>query len=145
MSLKASLNSALKDSMKAKDQMRTSVLRMILSEVKYAQSAVNIHQELSENDILKVVTSYHKRLQKSLDDYPEGERKEAIRKEIAIIEEYLPKKASEAEIRAMIVEAINESQDRNFGVLMKVVMSKLGSSADGKLVSTLLKDKLSNN
>lgn len=144
MSLKETLNSALKDAMKAKDQTRTSVIRMVLSEVKYAQAAVNIHQELSDGDVLRIVSSYHKRLVKSLEDYPEGDRREAIRKEIAIVEEYLPKKAGEAEILAAISAAISGNNEKNFGVLMKDVMSRLGGAADGKLVSSLLKDKLAN-
>lgn len=142
MSLREKLNSALKEAMKAKEQVRTSVLRMVLSEMKYAQAAVNIHQELPENEVERVIAAYHKRLAKSLEDYPEGERREAIRQEMRIVEEYLPKKAGPEAVADAINAELSSSSDRNFGTLMKAVMARLGAGADGKLVSTMLKDKL---
>lgn len=142
MSLKEKLNADLKEAMKAKDQVRTSVLRMILSEMKYAQAAVNIHQELPDSEAERVVAGYHKRLAKSLEDYPEGERREAIRKEMAIVEDYLPKKAGPEAIAAAIAAAMSATTERNFGPLMKDVLARLGSGADGKAVSAMLKDKL---
>lgn len=144
MSLKAKMNEDLKNAMKSKDKERTSVLRMLLSEIKYAQAAVNVHAELPEDEIVKVVSVYHKRLTKSMDDYPEGERRDAIRAELKIVEDYLPKKASEAEVASAIAMVLSETEDRTFGTLMKAVMAKLGSAADGKLVSSQLKAKLGN-
>lgn len=142
MSLKEKLNLALKEAMKAKEQIRTSVLRMILSELKYAQAAVNIHQDLADSEVERVVSTYHKRLVKSLEDYPEGERREAIQREIGIVEEYLPKKAGPEAVKAAIESAMSSTLERNFGLLMKDVMARLGTGADGKLVSTMLKAKL---
>lgn len=144
MSLKAKMNDDLKNAMKAQDKERTSVLRMILSEIKYAQAAVNVHADLPEDEVVKVVSVYHKRLTKSMDDYPEGERRDAIRRELAIVEDYLPKKASEVEVIAAIGAVLKDTDDRNFGTLMKAVMARLGSSADGKMVSALIKTKLGN-
>lgn len=138
------MNEDLKNAMKSKDKERTSVLRMLLSEIKYAQAAVNVHEELPEDEVIKVVSVYHKRLTKSMDDYPEGERRAAIRAELKIVDDYLPKKASEAEVAAAIESVMQETEDRTFGILMKAVMAKLGTAADGKTVSGLLKSKLGN-
>lgn len=142
MSLKAKISEDLKNAMKARDKERMDVLRMLLSEIKYAQAAINIHAELEEDEVLKVVSVYHKRLTKAMDDYPEGERRVAIRAELLIVDLYLPKKASEAEVEKAIETTLAESEDRNFGTVMKAVLAKLGSAADGKVVSNLIKAKL---
>ena len=142
MSLKAKISDDLKNAIKARDKERTSVLRMLLSEIKYAQAAVNIHQELPEDEVVKVVSIYHKRLTKAMDDYPLGERRDAIVGELIIVDEYLPKKASILEVGIAIEAALQETADRNFGNLMKAVMTRLGSSGDGKIVSSKLKEKL---
>lgn len=144
MSLKERINEDLKTAMKAKDKDRTSVLRMLLSEVKYAQAAVNVHQDLPDDEVLKVVSSYHKRLTKSLDDYPEGERRDAIRTEIKIVDDYLPKKAGADEVKKVVEQVVAGTSERNFGILMKDVMARLGGAGDGKLVSQILKDRLAN-
>lgn len=142
MSLKAKISEDLKNAMKARDKERMDVLRMLLSEIKYTQAAINIHAELAEDEVVKVVTIYHKRLTKAMDDYPEGERRDAIRSELLIVDNYLPKKASEDEVKKAIESFMSESEDRNFGTVMKGVMAKLGSAADGKIVSGMIKSKL---
>jgi uncharacterized protein len=142
VSLKDRMNEELKTAMKARDKERTSVLRMLLSEVKYAQAAVNVHQDLPDDEVIKVITSYHKRLTKSLEDFPEGERRDAVRAEIKIVDDYLPRKASEDDVRKAVDQVLAGTSDRTFGPLMKEVMAKLGSAADGKVVSQVLKQKL---
>ena len=142
MSLKERINEDLKTAMKARDKERTSVLRMLLSELKYAAAAVNVHQELPEDEVLKVISSYQKRLTKSLDDDPEGEKRDEIRGELKIVEDYLPKKAGPEEVGKAIDQVLAGTTDRTFGPLMKEVLAKLGGAADGKLVSQLLKQRL---
>ena len=75
MGTREKLSEDLKTAMKARDQKTMSVLRMILSEVKYAQSAVNIHEELDEAGVMKVVASYQKKLLKAVDEFPDAEKK----------------------------------------------------------------------
>jgi hypothetical protein len=128
--------------MKAKDKVRLSVLRMILSEIKYAQASVNAQDKLPDAEVVKIAGTYHKRLTKSLADFPGGEKKQEIQNEIDIVGEYLPKKATPEEVEAAIDQIISTTDDKNFGVLMKAVLANLGSAADGKLVSQLLKKKL---
>ncbi len=144
LATKERISDDLKTAMKARDKERTSVLRMILSEVKYAQAAVNAHTELPEEEVVKVVSGYQKRLVKSLDDFPEGERRDAIRSEIKIVDDYLPKRAGADETKKVVEQVLAGTSDRTFGPLMKEVLAKLGSAADGKLVSQILKEKLAN-
>lgn len=142
MSIKARIMDDLKTAMKSQNKERMSVLRMVLSDLKYAAAQENVHAEMSEETEIKVISTYHKRLLKSRDEFPEGEKRVAIDAELKIVEEYLPKKAGPEQIQAVINELIKTSTDRQFGALMKQVMAKLGSAADGKIVSELLKKSL---
>ena len=132
----------MKTAMKAQDKVRVGVLRMIMSEFKYAQAAVNLRDELGDDEAMKVVLSYYKKLEKSLSDYPDGEAKDNVKIEMKIIEEYTPKKATAADVGKAIDDVMAGTADRQFGPLMKQVMTKLGAGADGKIVSELLKQKL---
>ena len=134
----------LKNSMKSGDKLRRTTLRMLLSELKYAQTAGTASVELDERSITKVIFNYQKRLVKSLSDYPSGPQKAQIEKEIQIVGEYLPKEPTLAEVEAAIDELIASSDEKNFGVIIKKVMDRLGSTANGKVVSQKVKEKLSN-
>jgi uncharacterized protein len=142
MGLKDKIQDDIKTAMKAKDAARLSVLRMVLSEIKYAQAQVNLQTELPDAEVLKVVTSYQKKLTKSLDDYPAGDKRTAIEAEIKVVEEYLPKKATADETMRVIDKVLAATTDRNFGAVMKLVMAEVGDAGDGKTVSQLLKPKL---
>lgn len=142
MGLKDKIQEDIKTAMKAKDVVRLSVLRMVLSDIKYAQAQVNLQTELPEDEVLKLVNGYQKKLTKSLDDYPVGEKRDAILGEIKIVDEYLPKKASAEQTSAAIAKVLTATADRNFGAVMKLVMAELGGGGDGRLVSQLLKEKL---
>ena len=128
--------------MKAKDKLRTSVLRMLLSEMKYAAAASDASAELPEEDAIAVVKRYHKRLTKSLDDFPEGEKRDEVRAELKIVSDYLPQMASEEEIGSAIDEILQNEENPNFGQVMKMVMAKFAGNADGKLISSLVKSRL---
>ena len=142
MGTRAKLSEDLKTAMKARDQKTMSVLRMILSEVKYAQSAVNIHEELDEAGVMKVVASYQKKLLKAVDEFPDAEKKAEIHKEIEVVERYLPKKIGPEETARAIEAVFASTTDRTFGVLMKQVLAQLGGGADGKMVSELIKKRI---
>lgn len=140
--LKDRISRELKVAMKAQDKKRVSVLRMLLSEIKYAQTALQSDQDLSDQDVLRVIQSYHKRLTKSLSDFPEGEKYREITVEISIIEEYLPSRPSAEVVDQLIEKVVSTSDDRSFGPLMKQLLTELGAGADGNIVSKKLKEKL---
>ena len=141
--IKTKISEDIKAAMKAQEKDRLSVLRMLLSELKYAASAENVHADMSDEAELKVVASYHKKLSKSRDEYPDEENKKKLTAEMSFVENYMPKRASSEEITKTIQEILESSPDRNFGNVMRAVMAKLGSGAEGKLVSELLKKSLS--
>ncbi len=142
MSVKEQITEDMKKAMKKGEALRKTTLKMLLSEIKYAQAAVDIHVELDEPTVIKVILRYQKRLEKSLEDYPEGEHKEKIKQEILVVSEYLPVKPSSKEIDAVIDEVLKETPERSFGVVMKKTLANLGNMADGKVVSQRIKEKL---
>ena len=142
MGLMQKIQDDVKTAMKAQDKVRTGVLRMVLSDLKYAKAENSMAEELPDADALKVVQGYLKKLEKSLADYPEGDARKAIQDEMAIVAEYVPKKASREDVEAAIAKVLGATADRNFGALMKLVTAELGAGADGKVISEVLKAKL---
>jgi uncharacterized protein len=142
MLLKERVSNDLKEAMKAQDKETTAALRMILSELKYAQSAIDIKVELADSEAVKVIGNYQKKLEKSLEDYPEGDQRKSICNEIEIVARYLPKKIERATVEAVVQKTIDSTDERNFGKLMKLCMAELGAQGDGKIVSEILKLKL---
>jgi uncharacterized protein YqeY len=143
MGLKDRIQEDIKTAMKAKDAPRLSVLRMVMAEIKNRQAQVNLREELAEDEVLKVVGAYQKKLTKSLEDYPAGDAREALLGEIKVVDEYLPKKASEAETRTAVDKVLASTTDRNMGAVMKLVMAELHGAGDGRLVSQIIKEKIS--
>ena len=142
MGVQEQISEDIKQAMKAKNKERTSVLRMLLSEIKYAQAAEGRDGKLSDNETEAVVATYAKRLRKSIVDFKGTDKLAELERELVIIEEYLPQKASSDDIINYIDQLLASTEERNFGMLMKQVLGHFGASADGKQVSTLLKSKL---
>jgi uncharacterized protein YqeY len=142
MGIKTRISEDIKTAMKQQNKDRLQVLRMVLSELKYAQANSNVHEDLPEAEEIKVVSTYQKRLEKSLNDFPDGEAKSKILAEIKVVAEYLPTKANESEIQAYIHQLLQSDNERQFGLLMKKVMTHFGAAADGKLVGDILKKSL---
>ena len=142
MGLKERIQEDIKTAMKAKDAARLSVLRMIMAEIKNQQAQVNLREELPEDLVLKVVSAYQKKLTKSLDDYPVGDARNTLIAEIKVVDEYLPQKASEEQTRKAVDKVLAATAERNFGAVMKLVMAELQGQGDGKLVSSLIKEKI---
>lgn len=143
MSLKEKILNDMKDAMKQGEKKRKGALRMLLSEIQYAQTATSKETVLDERALLSVVARYKKKLEKSLENYPEGAQRNEITEEIKIVSEYLPKEASKEEVEQLVENLLKETEERNFGKLMKASLGKLGASANAKLVGEIIKKKLS--
>ena len=144
MSVKERVIEELKSAMKAQDKLRTSVLRMILADIKIADTSGKPKDQI---DYVEVVRGYHKKLKKTREEYERLNLPEKVKElegEIAIVEEYLPKQLSNDEIRKIVEEVIkaNNYTAKEMGVAMKQIMSKHGSVVDGKKVQTILKEIL---
>lgn len=148
MHLKQRLISDLTAAMKARDTLRTSVLRM----VKAAMMNREIEKggDLPDEEMARLFQSLVKQRRDSVEQYEQGGRRDLADKEqseIGIIEEYLPQAASREEIERAVSEAIAETGAqtmREMGAVMKATASRLaGRSADNRLVSEIVKAKLS--
>ena len=137
----------LKEAMLAKDEARVSVLRLLKSALTNAQIAKK--EDLIESETLIVLDKQAKQRQDAIEQYTSGSRLDLADKEEAelkIIKTYLPEKLSEAEL-SVIVESVVKDLGANgmadMGRVIKEVMTKTAGKADGKMVSDLVRNKLS--
>jgi uncharacterized protein len=134
-------------SMKAQDAARTSTLRMVKAAM--MNRRIEKGSDLDDDDMMKLLRSLVKQRHDSVEQYEKAGRQDLVAKETAeidIIEAYLPKPASEAEIQQAVAAAIAEtgaSSMKDMGKVMKATQAALaGKNADGKLVSEVVKAKL---
>ena len=147
MKLIEQIQEDLKKSMKAKDGNRVSVLRFLLSSIKYRE--IEKKDALDDDEVLAEITSSAKRRRESMEAFTEGGRMDLVEKEeseLAILQEYLPELLSPDEVRGVVqevVQALGATGASDFGKVMKELMPKLRGKADGKLVSEIVKEALS--
>jgi uncharacterized protein YqeY len=140
------LNADMKTALKGGDKMRLSVVRMLISELKNERIAQGA--DLDEVAQRKVLASYAKRRKEAIDLARSGGREDVATREQAeydITVSYLPKQLSDDELRAIVkkhIESVNGSGPSAFGNVMKSVMGEVGGQADGKLVSTYVRELL---
>lgn len=147
MNLSEQLNEAMKAAMKAKDSLRLNAIRMIRTAIKNRE--IEERRELDDQAVISVLSTLVKQRKESAQVYREGGRPELAEKEekeLAIIQEFLPAQLNEVELRAIIEAAVNETgaaSPKDMGKVMKVVTGKTLGRADGRLVSELVKARLS--
>ncbi len=118
----------LKESMKAKEEARTSALRVLLGEFQRQPE-----KELSDKQVMGILRKLVKSEKEALTASSEAESDFLV-----VMEAYLPKAPSEAEVRTWIEENIDFSQFKNRMQAMKPIMAHYGGTVDGNLVKTLL-------
>ncbi len=143
------INNDLKIAMKEKDTFKLSVLRMLKSSLQL--EAIAKKHELSDSEIMSVIKKQVKVRKDSVEEYKKYGKDESVKsleKEIAILDAYLPEEMSEAQIMEVInavIEDVRPTSMKDMGMVMKCVNEKLAdANADMSLVSSLVKDKLSN-
>jgi len=147
MSLRDRLSEDLKQAMKARDQLRMDVIRMIKAAV--LNKEVEIKKDLDDAEMSRIMTTMIKQRKESVDQYEKGNRSELAakeRQEISIIESYLPKALTQEEVAEVVSNVIRDTGAaslKDMGTVMKAVMSRLGGQpVDGKQVSDLVRAKL---
>jgi uncharacterized protein YqeY len=135
--------------MKARDEARLSTLRMVKTALKNRE--IEKMSPLDDKEAQQVLNTLIKQRKDSIEQFTKGGRKEMADKEaaeITLIETYLPKAASEADIAAGVKAVIAEMRAptlKDMGLVMKNAMAKfaeLGLRVDGKLVSDLVRKEL---
>jgi len=138
----------LKSSMLAKDELKTSTLRMLKAEImKMEKSGEDV--EIDEEVVMQMVKRLVKQRKDSAEQFRDGGREELAEKEeaeIKILQEYLPEQMSEDLVRAEVkslAESLGITDKSGMGQLMGAVMSKLKGQADGALVKRIVEEVLS--
>lgn len=146
--LKTTIMDSVKDAMRAKEKERLSVLRQITAAIK--QVEVDNRTDLSDDDIVVILTKMTKQRREALDQYEKAGRDDlaSIEKaELVIIEEFLPTPLSEEEIAEAIQAAIAEagaSSIKDMGAVMNVLRPQIQGRADMGAVSGQVKAALNN-
>lgn len=137
------IQSDMKQAMLAKDALRTSVLRLLVSAARYYQTEKSL-SALTDGDAIQVLKRQAKQRRDSIESFAAANRPdmaEKERQELAILECYLPKQLSEDEITALVKAAMTETgatTKAQAGLIMKSVMPKLQGRADGKMVNQIV-------
>lgn len=132
--------------MKARDKPRLGVLRMMQAAIK--QIEVDERRELEDKDVVKILTSYGRKVKDQIKSYGEGGREEllqAAETELKIVGEFLPEEMSDEDLEKIVracVEEAGATGPQDMGKVMKLVMPKTAGRADGGKISGLVKKVL---
>jgi len=146
MSLKAKITEDMKDAMRAKDAPRLSTIRMLLAAVK--QREVDERREQADADVLVVIDKMIKQRRDSIAQFEAGHRADlaAVEKaELEVLAGYMPRPLSEAEIDALIAEAMaatGATGAAGMGKVMAALKPRLAGRADLAAVSAKVKARL---
>lgn len=144
--LKEKLMSDLKNSMKQGLTIRKNTVQMVRAAILQVEKDKKI--ELNDDQILEVIAKEFKKRNDSLADYEKSGREDLIaqiKEEMAVLEEYLPKKLSEEELTEKVKEIISEvgaTFMKEMGIIMKTAKERLGVTADGKMINEIVKKLL---
>ena len=148
MGLQTQIMEEIKTAMRAKDTVALEALRAIKSEMLLAATSSGSKEELTEDDEIKLLQKLVKTRKESARIFTEQNRPDLAEPElaqIAVIEKFLPAQLSEAEVEAVIAKIIAEtgaSGIASMGKVMGLASARLGGTAEGKTISTIVKKLL---
>lgn len=150
MSLKERLRADLTTAMKAGDKGRSSTLRMVLAAITTEEVAGKEARQLSDDDVVTVLTREAKKRREAAEAFAEGDRPEQAEKErseAAVIAEYLPEQLSAEEVQEIVSAAIAQTGaadegPRAMGKVMGVVTPQTKGRADGGAVAAEVRRQL---
>jgi len=148
--LKQQLQEELKQSMLARDELKTSVLRMLISAINYYEIGKGgAGYSATDEDVVSVIEKQVKQRQDSIEQFEKAGRMELAdkeKKEMAILQVFLPEQMGEDELKKLVDKAVLQSGATTIaemGKVMGILMPKIKGKADGKLVSQIVREKLS--
>jgi uncharacterized protein YqeY len=148
--LKDRLRSDLTDAIKARDEVRSSTLRMVLTAITNAEVAGKEARELSDDEVIGVLSSEGKKRREAATAFDDGGRVEMAdkeRAEAAVIADYLPEQLSQEEIVALVTAAVEQTGAagegmKAMGKVMGVVQPQVKGRADGGVVAAEVRRQL---
>jgi uncharacterized protein YqeY len=148
--LKDQLRTDLTTAMKARDEVRSSTLRMILTAVTNAEVAGKVAKELTDDEVLTVLSAEAKKRREAAVAFEEGDRPESAAKEraeAAVIQDYLPEQLGPDEIAAIVTAAVEQAGaagagPKAMGQVMGIVQPQVKGRADGAAVAAEVRRQL---
>ncbi len=147
--LKAKIQEDIRTSMFARDELKTSTLRLLMSSLKNYEIEKGLNYEAIDEDVLTIVSREIKKRRESIDMFQKGGRQELVdkeQKELEILSSYQPEQMSEDEVAEIVKKAIEQtgaSTISDMGKLMGVIMPQVKGKADGNLVGKIVREQLS--
>ena len=149
MDLREKIQNDLKNSLKAGEKIRTGVLRQLIASIHNLEIDKKAKkQDLTEADILGVIRKEAKKRTEAIELFSQGKRNDLVqqeKKELEIIQDYLPQMLPDEEIEKVIERTIKKEMaagPKDFGRLMGILIKEFQGQADAAKVSDLLKSKL---
>lgn len=148
--LKDRLRADLTAAMKGRDEVRASTLRMVLAAVTTAEVAGKVAKELSDEDVVGVLSAEAKKRREAASAFADGGRTEMAEKELreaAVIADYLPEQLTDEEVADIVAKAVEQTGAagegmRAMGKVMGVVQPQVKGRADGAMVAAEVKRQL---
>lgn len=146
MSLAETINNDALVAMKSADKFKLSVLRMLKSALQLEK--INKKHDLSDEEVIAVVKKQIKLRKDSIEEFNKYNRTESVdnlKKEIEILEQYMPEELSPAEVEKIVNDIFKEMQPagpQDMGKIMKEATARFAGKADLKTVSNIVKEKL---
>ena len=146
MTLSERINNDLKEAMKCKDSFRLSVIRMVKGAMQLAKP--NPREELTDDDVITVISKQIKMRNDSIKEFEAAGRSDLVeqnKKEIEILNTYMPKQLSEEELTEIIdkvFEEVKPTSQKDMGLIMKNISPLVKGKADMSLVNKLVKERL---
>ncbi len=144
--LKEKLQQEMKDALKSGDSQKRTLLGMVLASIKNKE--IEKKSELSDDDVVAVISSEIKKRKDSVEQFEKGGRPELAeqeKKEAEMLMNYMPEQMSEEDVRTEVKKAIAQTGAKDIkemGKIIGAVMAKVKGKADGQLVSRLVKEEL---
>ncbi|MBW2038235.1 MAG: GatB/YqeY domain-containing protein [Deltaproteobacteria bacterium] len=147
MGIKERLMEDMKRTLKEKNKSRLSIIRLALAALQNKEK--EFLRELSEEEIIQVISGLVKKGRESIEQFKAGQRDDLVtkeEKEIEILQSFLPKQLTPEELDVEISKALEEtgaSTTKDLGKVMKILMSRIAGRAEGRVVNELVRKRLS--
>ena len=148
MTLNERINSDMVSFMKNKDSFSLGVVRMVKGAIQLEK--INLKRDLNDEEVIAVVSKQIKMRNDSISEFTKAGRDDLVeqyKKEIEVLNKYMPEQLSSEEVEKIIDEAfakVNPTSSKDMGLIMREVSPKLKGRADMGKVNAIIKEKLSN-
>lgn len=146
--MKEELLKELKDAMLNKNELKKDTITMLRAAI--LQIEKDEQKNLTEDEMVAIVAREVKRRKEAIEEFKKGGREDLVSKteqEIDILAKYLPKQLEKEEVESLVISTIQEvgaTSPKDMGKVMQALKPKTAGRCDGKLLSDIVKEKLSN-